>query len=117
MAATHHLDISLTLDSICWHFRNFGEPDFVALTEAGLRELELFELADCFHEAAELMMPLAEESAEDWAGLLEAHGIEARVDEIDRCGWNLDGGGLVTCSTIYKAWVKYARLHPELVFD
>jgi hypothetical protein len=36
MAATHWLDISLTLDSLTWHFGNFGErlvaeqrPDFV----------------------------------------------------------------------------------------
>lgn len=26
MAATHWLDISLTLDSLTWHFGNFGEP-------------------------------------------------------------------------------------------
>jgi len=30
MAATHWLDISLTLDSITWHFGNFGEPGLVA---------------------------------------------------------------------------------------
>jgi len=39
MAATHWLNISLTLDSITWHFGNFGEPGLVAQTEAGLREL------------------------------------------------------------------------------
>ena len=39
MAATHWLDISLTLDSITWHFGNFGEPYLVAETEAGLQEL------------------------------------------------------------------------------
>ena len=32
MAATHWLDISLTLDSITWHFGNFGEPALVAET-------------------------------------------------------------------------------------
>ena len=32
MAATHWLDISLTLDSITWHFGNFGEPALVAQT-------------------------------------------------------------------------------------
>jgi hypothetical protein len=48
MAATHWLDISLTLDSITWHFGNFGEPGLVAETEAGLRELGLHELARCF---------------------------------------------------------------------
>ena len=36
MAATHWLDISLTLDSITWHFGNFGEPHLVVETEAGL---------------------------------------------------------------------------------
>ena len=29
MAATHHLDISLTLDDIGWHFLNFGHPSHV----------------------------------------------------------------------------------------
>lgn len=29
MAATHHLDISLTMDDIGWHFLNFGEPNLV----------------------------------------------------------------------------------------
>src|SRR5580698_5671298 len=48
MAATHWLDISLTLDSITWHFGNFGEPYLVAETEAGLQELGLHELAICF---------------------------------------------------------------------
>lgn len=32
MAATHHLDISLTLDDMGWHFLNFGEPNFVRET-------------------------------------------------------------------------------------
>ena len=30
MAATHWLDISLTLDSITWHFGNFGVPGLKA---------------------------------------------------------------------------------------
>jgi hypothetical protein len=29
MAATHWLDISLTLDSLTWHFGNFGERQLV----------------------------------------------------------------------------------------
>jgi len=39
MAATAYLDISLALDDIAWHFLNFGEPNHVTETEAGLREL------------------------------------------------------------------------------
>jgi hypothetical protein len=41
MTATHHLDVSLTLDDIGWHFLNFGEPNFVREREAGLRDLGL----------------------------------------------------------------------------
>ncbi len=67
MAATHWLDISLTLDSITWHFGNFGEPHLVAETEAGLRELGLHDLTSCFVEARELMLPLL-------AGRTEAEG-------------------------------------------
>lgn len=48
MAATHWLDISLTMDSITWHFGNFGEPGLVAATEAGLQELGLEELGQIF---------------------------------------------------------------------
>src|SRR5262249_8235105 len=58
MAATHWLDISLTLDSITWHFGNFGEPKLVAETEAGLRQLGLRELASCFVEAKALMLTI-----------------------------------------------------------
>src|SRR5579862_6761775 len=64
MAATHSLDISLTLDSITWHFGNFGEPGLVAHTEAGLHELGLHELAECFAEARKLMTPLLAERTE-----------------------------------------------------
>ena len=46
MTATHSLDISLTLDSTTWHFGNFGEPQLVAETEAGLRELGLHEFSE-----------------------------------------------------------------------
>ena len=57
MAATHYLDVSLTLDDIAWHFLNFGEPRHVDETEAGLRQLGLEELADLFHKTYELVRP------------------------------------------------------------
>src|SRR5688500_8405853 len=53
MAATHYLDVSLTMDDIGWHFLNFGEPNHVAETEAGLRVLGLDELAELFHKTYE----------------------------------------------------------------
>jgi hypothetical protein len=118
MAATHWLDISLTLDSITWHFGNFGEPALVAETEAGLRELDLQELAECFVEAKELMTPLLAQRTEtdgDPYEILERAGLKERADKIDRRAWVLDDLGPGE-SVIYKAWIRYARQHPDRVF-
>jgi hypothetical protein len=118
MAATHWLDISLTLDSMTWHFGNFAEPQLVAQTEAGLRELGLHDLASCFVEAKELMLPLLAkwtESGGDPYEMLKRAGLEARGGEIDRRAWSLDNLG-PDRSVIYEAWIRYARQHPERVF-
>lgn len=118
MAATHWLDISLALDSITWHFGNFGEPGLVADTEAGLRELGLSELADCFAEAKDLMVPLLARRTEadsDPYKILERAGLRERGEEI-----NARAEALVTLesgdSAIYAAWIRYARRCPERVF-
>jgi hypothetical protein len=118
MAATHWLDISLTLDSITWHFGNFGEPGLVAQTEAGLRELGLDELDDCFKEAKELMVPLLASRTEadgDPYEILERAGLKARGQEIDERAWQL-GNRRPNESAIYDAWIRYTRNHPERVF-
>jgi hypothetical protein len=119
MAATHWLDISLTLDSITWHFGNFGEPGLVAATEAGLRELGLLDLAECFVEAKQLMSPLLAgrtESDGDHYEILERAGLRERADQIDRRAWALDNLGPGE-SVIYNAWIQYTRQHPERVFE
>jgi hypothetical protein len=118
MAATHWLDISLTLDSITWHFGNFGEPLLVEETEAGLRELGLHELALCFVEVKELMLPLLAQRTEgdgDTNEMLELAGLGGRGDELNRRAWALDNLG-PRKSVIYEAWIRYARQHPERVF-
>lgn len=119
MAATHWLDISLTLDSLTWHFGNFGEPQFVAETHAGLQELGLHDLASCFADAKELMMPILAGRTErdgDPYQILERTGLKARGDDLDRRAWALDALGPER-SVIYEAWIRYARQHPERVFD
>jgi hypothetical protein len=118
MAATHWLDISLCLDSITWHFGNFGELGLVAETEAGLRELGLSDLASCFVEAKELMLPLLAKRIEldgDPYEILERAGLRERGAEIDRRARALDALELDR-SVIYEAWVRYARQNPEHVF-
>ncbi len=118
MAATHWLDISLTLDSITWHFGNFGEPHLVAETEAGLRELGLHELASCFVEARDLMIPLLAHRTEadgDPYQILEQAGLKTRGGEIDERASAL-GNLAPDKSAIYEAWIRYTRQYPERVF-
>jgi hypothetical protein len=116
MAATHHLDISLTMDDSGWHFLNFGEPGLVRETEAGLRELGLGDIADCFLEAHAIVRPLKPEikEADDYYECLESRGLMAKVNELtDKAS---QGQPIVSGSRIYAAWIKYARARPESVF-
>jgi hypothetical protein len=118
MAATHWLDISLTLDSITWHFGNFGEPHLVAQTEAGLYELGLNDLALCFREAKELMLPLLAQRTEadgDPDEILARKGLSAVAGELNRRSWDMDDLGPGK-SLIYDAWIRYTRQNPERVF-
>lgn len=118
MAATHWLDVSLTLDSLTWHFGNFGERQLVAETEAGLRELGLHELASCFVEAKELMLPLLAQRTEadgDPYEILEQAGLSARANQLDKRASTLGNLGSGK-SAIYEAWIRYTRNHPERVF-
>jgi hypothetical protein len=123
MAATHWLDVSLTLDSLAWHFGNFGEPRLVAHTEAGLHELGLHELAECFHEAGNLMLSLLarrKEEEGDSNAILESKGLREVADQLNRRAWALHpiakSKKATESSAIYAAWIRYARKHPEDVF-
>lgn len=118
MGATHWLDISLTLDSITWHFGNFGEPKLVAQTKEGLSELGLHELAACFREAKELMVPLLSQRKEedgDPYEILEQRDLRHVGRALDKRAWALGGPGPGR-SAIYEAWIRHAREHPERVF-
>jgi hypothetical protein len=115
MAATHHLDVSLTLDDMGWHFLNFGHPSHVEETEHGLRELGLENIAVLFREAYELVHPHLDEIRRgdcDFYAVMEREGHEKRIRDLS---WKalqlLDGGG------IYQHWAVYAREHPNRVFD
>ncbi len=113
MAATHHLDVSLTLDDIGWHFLNFGEAGHVKETKIGLRELGLCQLEELFSEAHSLVKPLLGhiKTNQDYYGQLKEAGRKKRIDELtDQARRILKRRG------IYAFWTKYARLYPEQVF-
>jgi hypothetical protein len=84
MAATHWLDISLTLDDIGWHFLNFGEKNQVIETEQGLRILGLNELADIFHETYSLIKEHIPSitSGDKYHECLKKAGCLKRIDEL-----------------------------------
>lgn len=114
MAATHHLDVSLTMDGIGWHFLNFGHASHVEETELGLRELGLPELAAMFREAYQLVQPYLGEIRRpggDYYAVMERSGEMKRIDKLsDRARVALGEQG------IYRHWAVYARQHPEKVF-
>jgi hypothetical protein len=114
MAATHHLDVSLTMDDIGWHFLNFGHPTHVEETESGLRELGLVEVAAMFHEAYQLVQPHLDEirvPGGDYYAVMERSGAMKRIDELtDQARVAIGEQG------IYRHWAAYARQHPENVF-
>lgn len=126
MAATHWLDISLTLDDIGWHFLNFGEPNMVKETEQGLRELGLSNLATWFAEAHSIIRPFLDANAssdanpDTYYNWLDHSGKSERINELSRLAWSLknttDNSNPALESPIYQAWLRYARLHPDNVF-
>lgn len=117
MAATHWMDVSLALDSLTWHFGNFGEPGLVTQTNEALLELNLKDLAGVFREAADLMRPFVEQMSPDHPPdeLLEKAGLAERGRELDRKAWDLSKSSTGD-SAIYEAWAAYVREHPERVF-
>ena len=114
MAATHHLDVSLTLDDIGWHFLNFGHPSHVEETELGLRELGLLEVAAMFREAYKLVQPHLGEIRRpggDYYAVMERSGEKQRIDEL-----TVSARAALGEQGIYRHWAVYARQHPEQVF-
>lgn len=112
MAATHHLDVSLTLDDIGWHFLNFGHPSHVEETEYGLRALGLPEVAAMFHEAYQLVQPhlgKIRRPGGDYHAVMQDVGAMERINELtDRARVAIGKQG------IYRHWAAYGeRIHSE----
>lgn len=121
MAATHWLDMSMSLDSLAWHFLNFGEKGLVAATEAGLKELGLGQLSELFGEASRIMLPLLEEITDGdlLDDVLGQHGKAETMERLHDAAFDLirdTSRPHFDDSTIYGAWLQYARKHPERVF-
>lgn len=108
MAATHHLDISLTLDDLGWHFLNWPGTEHANETFIGLRELGLPGLAGLFRRAEEIMRTyLPHIDTKNYYDILERGGRMTEIDDLTRKAWEIVDGDL------YDHWLRYARVHPE----
>lgn len=117
MAGMHFFDKSMALDSLAWHFGNQNDERDLRETSNGLRELELFEIADMFDQVWKFMEPhldkLRREEivADDFSDWLEQIGAEKLANPMDDYIWDY-------CRTagdlgLLQSWVVYARKYPE----
>jgi len=117
MAGMYFFDKSMTLDSLAWHFGNQRDERDLNETLAGLRELELPEIAEMFEQMWEFMKPhmnalqtddLGGKDFPDW---LEEIGAEDFAKEKDRFIW--DNSKQAGDLGLLSSWAIYARKYPE----
>jgi hypothetical protein len=117
MAGMHFFDVSMALDDLAWHFGNQNDERDLKETLNGLRELELFEIADLFERAWRIMGPhfdalrgpdVTNENFYEW---LESIGAEDQIDPMNDVIWDYckQAGNL----GLLSSWPIYARKYPE----
>ena len=120
MAATHELDVSITLDDLGWHFANWHHRELADETLLGLRELEATEAAAIFHEALRRVQPFWEQVGNmieddfqrfvDW--YLDSE-LEQALDPLNEQFWALHAS--LGEDGLFHYWVQYARKYPHRV--
>ncbi len=117
MAATHCLDVSMTLDDLGWHFGNHRDLKLYEETRNGLRELGLSEMAELFEEAYSIMAPHWSEmiklSADEWISWYSDSGVKKQIEPLDRSFSSLMDK--LPHRSILDQWVAYTRRFPERV--
>ena len=117
MAGMHFFDVSMSLDDLAWHFGNQNEDRDLRETLNGLRELELFEIADRFEKAWGLMEPhfeairSGEVNSRNFYDWLEQIGADKKFDPMNDFIWDYckQAGDL----GLLSSWPVYARKYPE----
>jgi hypothetical protein len=117
MAGMHFFDVSMTLDDLAWHFGNQNEERDLHETLNGLRELELFEVADRFERAWKIMEPhfetirgesVGSDNFYDWS---ESVGAQQQIEPMNDFIW--DYCKKAGDSGLLSSWPVYARKFPE----
>jgi len=117
MAGIYFFDVSMTMDSLAWHFGNQHDVRDVGETLSGLRELELTEIAGYFEQTWKFLQPhLAALQSGDFGGkefgdwLVEI-GVQELTDPWDEIIWQRseEAGDM----GLLASWPAYARKYPE----
>jgi hypothetical protein len=117
MAGIYEFDVSMTLDSLAWHFGNQNDERDLRETLNGLRELELPVIAEMFEQMWEFMMPhmnalqSGDFGGKDFSDCLVEIGAEDFADKKDDYIW--DFCKKVGDLGLLSSWPKYARKYPE----
>ena len=115
MAATHQLDVSLTMDPLGWHFSNWHHHGYARATASGLRELGAVHAAELFESAYLIAQRYWKELESADASWYDSSGFERELEPIDR-----ELSELVESYGefgIMSLWVTYAKQHPMLLCE
>lgn len=117
MAGIHFFDVSMSCDSLAWHFGNQNDERDLHETLNGLRELELPEIADLFAQMWEFMKPHmsalqnGDFGGKDFSDWLEEIGAEDFADQKDDFIWAYcEKAGKIG---LLASWPIYARKYPD----
>jgi len=117
MAGMNSFDISMSLDSLAWHFGNQNDERDLRETLNGLRELELNDIADRFEQMWNFFKPHMQSlqsgdfGGKDFSDWLVDVGAEDFAKEKDEFIWNYceEAGEL----GLLASWTIFARKYPE----
>ena len=121
MAVTYELDVSMSLDDLAWHFRNWHHRGLSEATSRGLHELETGELAQIFDTVLSIIEPhwdkfgqerLSDDNYHAW---FQSCGLDDKIKPLNWRWWELCPGG--ERNGLFGWWVSYARKYPERTID
>jgi hypothetical protein len=116
MAATHQLDVSLTLDDLGWHFANWHHHGYARATLEGLKELGAAREAALFGESyAVAQRNWTALSRDDFTAWYHGSPLEQALAPLDREVKEL--ARAYGPQGLMSLWVRYARLHPTLLLE
>lgn len=117
MGATYHLDVSMTLDDLGFHFANWPSQNLARLTISGLIELGATKEAEIFQHALERAIPYWEfiTASSDFVEWYYQSELEKVLDPLNTQLWELMAFHGNSGIGLLSRWPPYARMHPDRI--